>query len=249
VSSLRPLAFNVYDDGGQSVNDQVPWLIIRILAGTFPTQAMIHDPIWESAKHDAIANKRTPILSELVLNARAFYRSRDYTMSFLLAAIACERALADVVREKLESKMGVARNDAKTFTEKVSKRQLPKLLGFLCDLDASLADDLMAKLIAIFEERNRIAHGQQRYPVPKSRADVALNVVSWVAGLQRSEPVLPPSLPIGPRRKLSLCPRNSRAAAAATVQIVASITGVPVAMDFRATEDAQHAPSVPIHGF
>lgn len=128
-----------------------------------------NDPEWRffnsqyklSAEHwdtviAKVKGKEVPAIEkDLLLNARAFMQSNNYSMALINAAMACEISLHRVIRPRLVGGE-VTQANAEAFTDRLPVPKLLTLLRFL-----QLASQERCDRIQItYTARNKIVHGK-----------------------------------------------------------------------------------------
>jgi hypothetical protein len=179
---MRGLRLTHYlDEAGNDVYPRPVWDSFRLPEMSFV--GGITSKTWDQIAQHVTNNDRIPFSREWLLDARAFLAVRNYNMALAAAAVACELTAFELLRRALTDGERVSQSQAMRFLDRVSKQDLlPTLLAFFEIADQGMIDSL--KLV--FEDRNKIMHGQRVAQVRHDHACAAVGAAEFLeARLQK----------------------------------------------------------------
>ncbi len=141
---------------------------------------------WREVAKQVVNGNETSLAFELVMDARRFFRQRDYTMALMNAAIACEIYLNDLVAAALRQRMSITEDTAREWTKNIHNDKLLILVQSLYDLPTNvfLSDkkiDPIALIRRTFPRRNKVAHGDKGIRVTAEWAGEAIDAANRLA--------------------------------------------------------------------
>jgi hypothetical protein len=141
----------------------------------------VYDEEWQRACNRAREHARTPLLPELLLDARAFRYERNYRMALLSSAVACEVLLVGKMAEALTASDDSNSRQVDRFAQAVGKADAVIFLSYFYDISPEDID----RIVKTFDARNNLLHNRHYY-VTALEANEAIAAATLLAGLERS---------------------------------------------------------------
>jgi hypothetical protein len=146
--------------------DRLPWGLAH--GYTIDSSILGLDKVaWQEVEARVKNHEDTPLVFELLMEARRFFGQRNYNMAVVNAAVACEARLYELVAAALQRQGGISKSAAENLAQEISNKELPALLGCFYDLST----DKIGLIQNAFRMRNSILHGRQRRPVSRKSAE------------------------------------------------------------------------------